>query len=54
MQGFCTREEQECRRRGKGVGAQAALSKLFTREGGAWADGAILPYVGHLQLISTL
>ena len=32
----------------------AALSKLFTREGGAGADGAILPYVGHLQLISTL
>ena len=31
-----------------------ALSKLFTREGGAEADGAILPYVGHLQLISTL
>ena len=32
----------------------AALSKLFTREGGTGADGAILPYVGHLQLISTL
>ena len=32
----------------------AALNKLFTREGGAGADGAILPYVGHLQLISTL
>ena len=31
-----------------------ALSKLFTSEGGAGADGAILPYVGHLQLISTL
>ena len=31
-----------------------ALSKLFTREGGAGADGAILPDVGHLQLISTL
>ena len=31
-----------------------ALSKLFTREGGAAADGAILPYVGDLQLISTL
>ena len=30
-----------------------ALSKLFTREGGAGADGAILPYVGNLQLIST-
>ena len=32
----------------------ASLSKLFTREGGAGADGAILLYVGHLQLISTL
>ena len=31
-----------------------ALSKLLKCEGGAWADGAILPYVGHLQLISTL
>ena len=30
------------------------LSKLFTREGGAGADGAISPYVGHLQLISTI
>ena len=35
-------------------GIPAALSKLFTREGGAGADGAIFPYVGHLQLISTL
>ena len=31
-----------------------ALSKLLTREGGAGADGAILPYVGRLPLISTL
>ena len=31
-----------------------ALGKLFTSEGGAGADGAILPYVGHLKLISTL
>ena len=30
---------------------QDALSKLFTREGWAGADGAILSYVGHLQLI---
>ena len=28
---------------------RVAISKLFTREGGAGADGAILPYVGHLQ-----
>ena len=33
---------------------RVALSKLFKREGRAWAEGAILPYVGHLQLISTL
>ena len=32
----------------------AALSKLLKREGRAGAEGAILPYVGHLQLISTL
>ena len=31
-----------------------ALSKPCKREGGAGAEGAILPYVGHLQLISTL
>ena len=31
-----------------------ALSKLLKCEGGAGADGAILPYVGHLQLISIL
>ena len=31
-----------------------ALSKLLKCEGGAGAEGAILPYVGHLQLISTL
>ena len=31
-----------------------ALSKLLNCEGGAGAEGAILPYVGHLQLISTL
>ena len=30
------------------------LSKLLKREGRAGAEGAILPYVGHLQLISTL
>ena len=35
-------------------GVPDALSKLFTREGGAGADDAILPYVGHFQLISTL
>ena len=29
MQGFGTREEQECRGRGKCVGAHAALSKLL-------------------------
>ena len=33
---------------------QGALSKLLKREGRAGAEGAILPYVGHLQLISTL
>ena len=32
----------------------AALSKLLKREGMAGAEGAILPYVGHLQLIPTL
>ena len=31
-----------------------ALSKLLKREGRAGAEGAILPYVGHLQIISTL
>ena len=31
-----------------------ALSKLLKHEGRAGAEGAILPYVGHLQLISTL
>ena len=31
-----------------------ALAKLIGREGGAGAERAILPYVGHLQLISTL
>ena len=35
-------------------GAPDALSKLLRREGRAGAEGAILPYVGHLQLISTL
>ena len=34
--------------------ACGALSKLLKREGSAGAEGAILPYVGHLQLISTL
>ena len=33
---------------------RGALSKLLKREGRAGAEGAILPYVGHLQLISTL
>ena len=28
-----------------------AFSKLLKCEGGAGAEGAILPYVGHLQLI---
>ena len=32
----------------------AAWSKLLKREGRARAEGATLPYVGHLQLISTL
>ena len=32
----------------------SALSKPCKREGGAGAEGAMLPYVGHLQLISTL
>ena len=36
------------------LGALDALSKLLKREGRAGAEGAILPYVGHLQLISTL
>ena len=31
-----------------------ALSKLLKREGRAGAEGAILPYVSHLLLISTL
>ena len=31
-----------------------ALFKLLKREGREGAEGAILPYVGHLQLISTL
>ena len=33
---------------------RGALSKLLKREGRAGAEGAILPYVSHLQLISTL
>ena len=33
---------------------RGALSKLLKREGRAGTEGAILPYVGHLQLISTL
>ena len=33
---------------------RVALSKLLKREGRAGAEGAILPYVDHLQLISTL
>ena len=31
-----------------------ALRKLLNCEGGAGAEGAILPYVDYLQLISTL
>ena len=31
-----------------------ALTKLRGRESGAGAERAILPYVGHLRLISTL
>ena len=42
------------RRRGQQQVGQAALSKLLKREGRAGVEGAILPYVGHLQLISTL
>ena len=30
------------------------MSKLLKREGREGAEGAILPYVGHLQLISIL
>ena len=30
---------------------RVALRKLLKCEGGAGAEGAILPYVGHLQLI---
>ena len=33
---------------------RGALTKLTRREGGAGAECEILPYVGHLQLISTL
>ena len=33
---------------------RVALSKLLKREGRAGVEGAILPYVGHLQLILTL
>ena len=33
---------------------QGALSRLLKGEARAGAEGAILPYVGHLQLISTL
>ena len=36
------------------LGFQGALSKLLKCEGGAGAECAILPFVGHLQLISTL
>ena len=38
----------------RGVAIPEALSKLLNCEGGAGAEGAILPYVGHLQIISTL
>ena len=33
---------------------RGALSKDSKREGRAGAEGALLPYVGHLQLILTL
>ena len=36
------------------VPVRVALSKLFTRKAGAGAEHAILPSVGHLQLISSL
>ena len=39
---------------GKCWGLNDALTKLRGREGGSGAERAILPYVGHLQLISTL
>ena len=39
---------------GTGFASREALSKLLKREGRAGAEGAILPYVGQLQLISTL
>ena len=43
---------------GRGEGAvwsnPEALSKLLKCEGWAGAEGTILPYVGHLKLISTL
>ena len=35
-------------------GSLGALDKLLKCEGGAGAAGTIFPYVGHLQLISTL
>ena len=40
--------------RNRTSGARVALSKLLKREGRAGAEGALLPYVGHLQLILTL
>ena len=36
------------------LGDPGALSKLLKREGRAGAEGALLPYVGHLQLILIL
>ena len=36
------------------VPVRVALSTLLKCDGGAGAEGAILPYVGHLQLTSTL
>ena len=36
------------------VPVRVVLSKLLKREGRTGAEGAILPYVGHLQLITTL
>ena len=39
---------------GHATGILSAFSKLLKRAGRAGAEDAILPYVGHLQLISTL
>ena len=36
------------------MAVQVAFSKDLKREGRAGAEGALLPYVGHLQLVLTL